>query len=61
MSLFEALIDGDHHLPPAGNLERFGGRWRFVGAGLSNVWRYGDLELQAVSGRLLLRGPNGTG
>jgi len=61
MSLFEALIDGDHRLPPAGNLERFGGRWRFVGAGLSNVWRYGDLELQAVSGRLLLRGPNGTG
>jgi hypothetical protein len=47
--------------PPAGNPARFGGRWRLVGAGLSNVWRYGDLELVAPSGRLLLRGPNGTG
>jgi len=46
---------------PAGRRERFGGRWRFVGAGLSNIWRFGDLELPAVSGRLLLRGPNGTG
>lgn len=47
--------------PPAGNAARFGGRWRLVGAGLSDVWRYGDLELPAASGRLLLRGPNGTG
>lgn len=47
--------------PPVGATGRFGGRWRFIGAGLSNVWRYGDLELSAPSGRLLLRGPNGTG
>jgi hypothetical protein len=47
--------------PPAGNAARFGSRWRLVGAGLSNVWRFGDLELLAPSGRLLLRGPNGTG
>jgi DNA polymerase III delta prime subunit len=40
---------------------RFQKRWRLVGAGLSNVWRFGDLELPADSGRLLLRGPNGTG
>jgi len=46
---------------PAGNLDRFGSRWRMVGAGLSDVWRYGDLVLDAPSGRLLLRGPNGTG
>ncbi|WP_049566351.1 SbcC/MukB-like Walker B domain-containing protein [Streptomyces sp. SBT349] len=46
---------------PSGNAGRFGGRWRLVGAGLSNVWRYGDLDLPAASGRLLLRGPNGTG
>lgn len=46
---------------PAGNAARFGGRWRLVGAGLSDVWRYGDLELPAGSGRLLMRGPNGTG
>lgn len=46
---------------PAGNAGRFGGRWRLVGVGLSNVWRYGDLELAAPSGRLLMRGPNGTG
>lgn len=32
-----------------------------MGAGLSNVWRFGDLDLDAPSGRLLLRGPNGTG
>ncbi|MEV8327681.1 SbcC/MukB-like Walker B domain-containing protein [Kitasatospora sp. NPDC056731] len=47
--------------PPAGDATRFGGRWRLTGAGLSNVWRYGDLDLPAASGRLLLRGPNGTG
>ena len=40
---------------------RFQQRWRLVGAGLSNVWRFGNLELPASSGRLLLRGPNGTG
>jgi hypothetical protein len=45
----------------AGAPDRFGLRWRLVGAGLSNVWRFGDLELPAASGRLLLRGPNGTG
>ncbi|CAL9328229.1 DNA replication and repair protein RecF [Streptomyces sp. enrichment culture] len=59
------ILDLDFALPPvpapSGNTGRFGGRWRFVGAGLSNVWRYGDLELPAASGRLLLRGPNGTG
>jgi len=51
----------EEHTPPAGNTDRFGGRWRLVGAGLSNVWRYGDLDLPAPSGRLLLRGANGTG
>lgn len=56
-----ALFDEQALRPPAGNADRFGGRWRLVGAGLSNVWRYGDLELPAPSGRLLLRGPNGTG
>ncbi|GAA2030711.1 hypothetical protein GCM10009839_33120 [Catenulispora yoronensis] len=40
---------------------RFGGRWRLIEAGLSNIWRYGDLDLPAPSGRLLMRGPNGTG
>jgi hypothetical protein len=41
--------------------ERFGRRWRLVAAGLSNVWRFGDLLLDARSGRLLMRGTNGTG
>jgi hypothetical protein len=45
----------------AGSPERFQQRWRLTGAGLSNVWRFGDLELPAASGRLLLRGHNGTG
>jgi hypothetical protein len=47
--------------PPVGTAGRFDRRWHLIGAGLSNVWRFGDLELSAVSGRLLLRGPNGTG
>ncbi|MEV8628549.1 SbcC/MukB-like Walker B domain-containing protein [Streptomyces sp. NPDC051079] len=59
------ILDLDFNLPevppPSGNTSRFGGRWRLVCAGLSNVWRYGDLNLPAASGRLLLRGPNGTG
>ena len=37
------------------------GRWTLAGAGLAKVWRYGDLDLDAPSGRLLLRGANGTG
>ena len=45
----------------AGLAARFGGRWRLIGVGLSNVWRFGDLELPAASGRLLFRGTNGTG
>ncbi|KPC59220.1 SbcC/MukB-like Walker B domain-containing protein [Streptomyces chattanoogensis] len=59
------ILDLDFSLPqsppPSGDPRRFGARWRLVGAGLSNVWRYGDLDLPAASGRLLLRGPNGTG
>jgi energy-coupling factor transporter ATP-binding protein EcfA2 len=45
----------------AGSPTRFERRWHLTGAGLSNVWRFGNLELPAASGRLLLRGPNGTG
>ncbi|MEA5117236.1 MAG: SbcC/MukB-like Walker B domain-containing protein [Propionicimonas sp.] len=55
------LLFEDELLAPAGSHGRFGTRWRLVSAGLSNVWRYGDLVLPAPSGRLLLRGPNGTG
>ncbi len=42
-------------------LSRFDRRWRLVGAGIFNVWRFGTLELRAPTGRLLLRGLNGTG
>jgi hypothetical protein len=42
-------------------MSRFDTRWHLIGGGLSNLWRFGDLELPAASGRLLLRGPNGTG
>lgn len=45
----------------AGSQSRFQKRWHLTGVGLSNVWRFGDLELPAKSGRLLLRGQNGTG
>jgi len=47
--------------PVPASADRFGRRWRLVAAGLSNVWRYGDLLMDANSGRLLMRGPNGTG
>ncbi|NUU21793.1 MAG: hypothetical protein HOV68_09810 [Streptomycetaceae bacterium] len=47
--------------PPAGHADRFTRRWHLVGLGVSNVWKYADLELSAPSGRSLLRGPNGTG
>lgn len=57
----EQLLEEEALRAPAGNPRRFGGRWRLVSAGLSNVWRYGDLVMPAVSGRLLMRGPNGTG
>lgn len=55
------MTDTETSVQPAGHPERFTTRWRLVGAGLTNVWRYGDLHLDAPSGRLLLRGPNGTG
>src|SRR6266446_3715753 len=55
---FEQPPSGETKL---GSVARFERRWRLVGAGLSNVWRFGDLELPAHSGRLLLRGANGTG
>ena len=60
-TLPEAQEVGSHIQAQAGSPARFGRRWRLVGAGLSNVWRFGDLELAAASGRLLMRGPNGTG
>ena len=56
-----ALFDEGYVTQLAGHPERFTTRWRLIGAGLSNVWRFGDLHLDAPSGRLLLRGPNGTG
>lgn len=57
-ALFE---DAGRLARPSGDAQRFGGRWRLVGAGLHNVWRFAALDLPADSGRLLLRGPNGTG
>jgi uncharacterized protein (TIGR02680 family) len=36
-------------------------RWQPVRAGILNVWRYYDEVLHFHRGRLLLRGPNGTG
>lgn len=36
-------------------------RWRPVRAGIINVWRYDEEVFEFHQGRLLLRGPNGTG
>ena len=57
----ELTFDEPETRPPSGTRSRFGQRWRLTGAGLANVWRFGDLNLPAASGRLLMRGPNGTG
>lgn len=57
----ETLPQAQAATSQARDASRFERRWRLVGAGLSNVWRFGDLELPTPSGRLLLRGPNGTG
>jgi hypothetical protein len=59
--LLGLVFDDPDQPPPTGHPGRFGGRWRLVDAGLADVWRYGDLRLSAPSGRLLMRGPNGTG
>ncbi|MDG4760325.1 SbcC/MukB-like Walker B domain-containing protein [Micromonospora sp. WMMD710] len=55
------LFGTDNLVEPSGDPNRFTQRWRLIAAGVSNVWRYGDLILDAATGRLLLRGPNGTG
>jgi len=65
VSLDEPLVplsslSGEGEQTPA-SADRFGRRWRLTAAGLSNVWRFGDLLMDANSGRLLMRGPNGTG
>jgi uncharacterized protein (TIGR02680 family) len=36
-------------------------RWRPARAGIINIWRYYDETFEFHNGRLLLRGPNGTG
>ncbi|MGW3061747.1 SbcC/MukB-like Walker B domain-containing protein [Streptomyces goshikiensis] len=41
--------------------ERWLRRWHLSGAGVENVWHYTREELACRSGRLLLRGANGTG
>jgi DNA polymerase III delta prime subunit len=62
MTMDDASNGGTNgRVTPVGAASRFERRWRLIGAGLSNMWRFGDLELPAASGRLLLRGPNGTG
>lgn len=40
---------------------RVGSRTRLIGAGIAYVWRFGELDFAGQSGRLLLRGENGTG
>lgn len=46
-----------HETPPAPPPSR----WRPTRAGIVNVWRYYDETFHFHEGRLLLRGPNGTG
>ena len=42
---------------PAGRVDR----WKPVGAGIRNIWEYDDQVFEFADGRLVLRGPNGTG
>ncbi|HEX6472474.1 MAG TPA: TIGR02680 family protein [Streptosporangiaceae bacterium] len=48
--------EGSRERPPAAPT-----RWRPARAGIVNVWRYYDETFHFHEGRLLLRGPNGTG
>ena len=64
MTTTDDLLDLDFHAEqtrPVTRPERFTNRWTLAAAGLANVWRFGDLDLRAPSGRLLFRGANGTG
>ncbi|HEX6074816.1 MAG TPA: TIGR02680 family protein [Micromonosporaceae bacterium] len=47
--------------PPVGSTPNSTGRWLPIRAGILNVWRYYDEVFEFHHGRLLLRGPNGTG
>ena len=55
------LTDLAQHRGPQTADEPVTGRWRPTRAGILNVWRYYDEVFQFHHGRLLLRGPNGTG
>ncbi|SEQ71278.1 TIGR02680 family protein [Streptomyces sp. yr375] len=46
---------------PTGGTPEARNRWQPVRAGILNVWRYYDETFTFHEGRLLLRGPNGTG
>lgn len=59
--MIPAMTDDELPFPVDFDLSRFGTRWRLAGFGLFNVWKYAHLNLFAPSGRVLLRGPNGTG
>lgn len=48
-------------MTPMGPPARWEERWHLTGAGVENVWHYLREVLACPSGRLLLRGPNGTG
>lgn len=61
ITMSESSNGGSNSEPQQRSTSRFESRWHLIAAGLSNLWRFGDLELPAASGRLLLRGPNGTG
>ncbi|GAB3893555.1 hypothetical protein GCM10029964_070520 [Kibdelosporangium lantanae] len=47
------------HVPEPADAERV--RWTPARAGILNIWRYHDEVFEFHHGRLLLRGPNGTG
>lgn len=46
---------------PVESPARFAARWCLTGAGVENVWHYTREVLACPAGRVLLRGPNGTG
>ena len=55
MSREEGTPKASADAQPGGRSSRFERRWHLISAGLSNVWRFGDLALLAPSGRLLYR------
>lgn len=61
MTITQLPVSGEQRDPQTQSEHPEPGRWVPSRAGVLNVWRYYDEVFEFHNGRLLLRGPNGTG